>query len=62
MPTFSGGRGFARLQNDTDFYEVDLFQAFDLDPSAQTLGFDYAWSLTASPPVTDFVQAMPLAR
>ena len=50
--------GFARLQNDAAFYEVDLFQAFDLDPTAQTLSFDYAWSLTVSDPVTDFVQAI----
>ena len=52
------GGGFARLQNSPDFYEVDLFQAFDLDPKAQTLSFDYAWDLTASDPVTDFVQAI----
>lgn len=52
------GTGFARLQNSVDFYEVILFQTLDLAPTAQTLSFHYAWSLTAGDPASpDFVQA-----
>ncbi|WP_172965405.1 hypothetical protein [Candidatus Thiodictyon syntrophicum] len=53
------GGGFARLANDADYYQVSLFQSFDLDPSAQTLSFDYQWALTAGDPQNpDFVQAV----
>jgi hypothetical protein len=52
------GTGFARLQNDLDFYKVILSQTLDLAPTAQTLSFRYAWSLTAGDPDNpDFVQA-----
>jgi hypothetical protein len=52
------GTGFARLQNSVDYYEVILLQTLDLAPTAQTLSFHYAWSLTAGDPDNpDFVQA-----
>jgi len=50
--------GFAKLANDPVNFEVSLFQSFDLDPSAQTLSFDYQWALTAADPPADFVQAV----
>jgi len=51
--------GFAGLYNDSSFYEVVLSQGFDLDASARTLRFDYAWALTAGDPDNpDLVQAV----
>ncbi len=53
------GGGFAKLANDDSYDQVSLFQSFDLDPSAQTLSFDYQWALTAGDPQpSDFVQAL----
>jgi len=55
------GGGFAQLANDADYYQVSLFQSFDLDPSAQTLSFDYQWLLTGrDPQYPDYVQAVLL--
>lgn len=51
--------GFSRLSNELDYYEVVLFQQFELNPTAISLGFDYAWSLTAGDPTfPDLVQAL----
>ena len=51
------GSGFVQLSNDLDYFEVALFQAFDLDPAAKTLSFLFDWSLTAGGPDPDLVQA-----
>lgn len=52
------GSGFAQLSNDSEYYEVILYQDFDLLSDASTLSFDYSWSLTASDPsAPDLVQA-----
>jgi hypothetical protein len=52
------GNGFAQLTNDPTWFEVVLYQDFELLPTASTLSFDYAWSLTAGDPqFPDFVQA-----
>jgi hypothetical protein len=58
-PRFSlVGGGFAALGNDVDYYEVALFQDFDLLPSVTTLVFDYSWFLTAGDlQFPDFIQA-----
>lgn len=45
----------AALSNDFFFWEVALFQEFDLPSDVTTLSFDFAWSLTD--PDFDFVQA-----
>lgn len=49
------GGGLAQLSNDFDFYEVALYQEFDLPSNVKALSFDFAWSLTD--PSLDFVQA-----
>ena len=52
------GGGFGEISNDADYYEVALRQAFDLHASAQTLSFDFDWSLTPPGGTTlDLVQA-----
>ncbi len=58
------GGGFAELRNDDTFFEVALFQAFDLPSDARQLWFDFEWIVTnaalqTSPtdPEADLVQA-----
>jgi len=47
--------GLAELSNDPTYYEVALYQVFDLPSNVTSLSFDFAWSLTD--PSSDFVQA-----
>jgi hypothetical protein len=49
------GGGMARLANDATYFEVVLFQAFDLPADATNVSFDFAWSKTNAD--VDVVQA-----
>ncbi len=53
---FSLVAGGAELGNDFSFWEVALFQEFDLDSNATNISFDYEWSVTDSS--QDFFQAI----
>lgn len=50
------GSGQAQLFNDDKYWEVALFQSFDLPTNALNLSFDFAWEITD--PSFDFVQAV----
>lgn len=52
---FSLGGGMASLTNDAIFFEVSLFQTFDLPANATDLSFDFLWQITDP---FDLVQAV----